>query len=61
MTVKHFTVEQANKTLPLVERIVAAILGDHATWRDRMGKYELLTAGATGASEDTPDQIALRS
>ena len=61
MTVRHFTVEQANQTLPLVERIVADILGDYDTWRDRMGRYELLSAGATGESGESPEQIALRN
>ena len=60
MTVKHFTVEQANQTLPLVKRIVADILADYDTWRDRMRQYELLSAGTTAEGSETPEQVALR-
>jgi hypothetical protein len=60
MAVKYFTVEQANQTLPLVKRIVADILADYDTWRDRMRQYELLSAGATAEGGESPEQIALR-
>jgi hypothetical protein len=47
MAVTYFTVAQANKTLPLVQRIVADILEDYRVWRDLMRQFELLSADAT--------------
>lgn len=41
-----FTVELANRTLPLVRRIVADIVQEYPRWRDLVARYELLSAGA---------------
>ncbi len=60
MAVKYFTIEQANRTLPLVKRIVSDILKDYDLWRDRVRKYELLSAGTTEESGESPEQVALR-
>ncbi len=61
MAVKYFTVEQANKTLPLVKRIVADVLEDYGLWRDLMREFELLSAGATDETGESEEQIALRT
>jgi len=37
---KVFSVDDANRTLPLVRRIVADIATQHARWRDRIDAYE---------------------
>ena len=61
MAVTYFTVAQANKTLPLVKRIVADILEDYRVWRDLMRQFELLSADATGETSESEEQIALRT
>ena len=38
---KTFTVEDANRTLPLVSRIVQDIVTQHARWRERVERFEL--------------------
>ena len=52
---KIFTVEEANRTLPLVGRIVEDLVRDHARWEDKVREFELATVGA---SPDHPDAIA---
>jgi hypothetical protein len=52
---KIFTVEEANRTLPLVGRIVEDLVRDHARWEDKVREFELATVGA---SPDRPDAIA---
>lgn len=58
MTAKYFTVEEANKTLPLVKRIVADIVDDYRRWKERVARYEVYAAAAT--EEEAPDQRAAR-
>jgi hypothetical protein len=52
---KTFTVEQANRTLPLVSRIVRDIVMQYARWQDKVRDFEMRTAHAR---VDRPDHVA---
>jgi hypothetical protein len=52
---KKFTVEEANRTLPLVSRIVEDLVREHGMWEDKVREFELATVGA---SPDRPNAIA---
>lgn len=45
-----FTLEQANRMLPLVRRIVEDIVQDYARWREQVGVLEVIAAGRRGDS-----------
>ena len=44
---KLFTVEQANRTLPLVRRIVEDIVREHRRWQEKILELELVTSAAS--------------
>ena len=46
-----YTVDRANRTLPLVRRIVEDIVREHERWQDAIARLDLLTA----TSSDTVD------
>jgi hypothetical protein len=52
---KIFTVDEANRTLPLVSRIVEDLVREHKLWEDKVREFELATVGS---SPDHPDAIA---
>ena len=52
-----FTVEQANRTLPLVRRIVEDIVRSYAAWQERVRDFELAQAVAR---PDAPDPAVER-
>ena len=52
---KIFTVEEANRTLPLVSRIVEDLVREHKLWEDKVREFELATVGS---SPERPDAIA---
>jgi hypothetical protein len=52
---KIFTLEEANRTLPLVSRIVDDLVREHGMWEDKVREFELATVGA---SPERPDAIA---
>lgn len=52
---KIFTVEEANRTLPLVSRIVDDLVREHRMWEDKVREFELATVGA---SPERPNAIA---
>jgi hypothetical protein len=52
---KIFTVEEANRTLPLVSRIVEDLVREHKLWEDKVREFELATVGS---SPEHPDASA---
>lgn len=52
---QSYTVEQANRTLPLVRRIVEDIVINHQRWRERILELDLL---ASSVRADAPDARA---
>ena len=44
---KSFTVEEANRTLPLVKRIVEDLVRDHRAWSEKVREFEVATVGSS--------------
>lgn len=55
-----FTVEEADRTLPLVSRIVEDIVRDYARWREKVEAYELEVA-RTSRGEANADAARLET
>ena len=49
---QHFTVEHANKTLPLVRKIVEDVVDQHRRWRETI--LELDLASQAGEPDESP-------
>ena len=61
MPKKYFTLDQANKTLPLVRKIVVDITTLHPKWRDLVNRYELVAAQSDPKWGESPEQVSLRT
>ncbi len=56
-----FTLEEAERTLPLVSRIVADLVAEHPGWRAGVSEYEALSLAATPDSGETDAMVAVRT
>lgn len=61
MAFKIFTLAEANRTLPLVQRVVADIMAAYPDWKDLVAQYELVAAQARPDWGESAEQIALKS
>jgi hypothetical protein len=55
-----FTREEAERTLPLVQRIVRDLMLEHPEWRRAVSRYELLAAGARADDGEAADLAEAR-
>jgi len=60
LTHRYFTLAEANRTLPLVRRIVADIIGHYPEWRDLVSQYELVAAQARPEWGESEEQLDLK-
>ncbi len=56
-----FTVEEAERTLPLVQRIVRDLLEEYPRWRTAVAHYEVLSGGARADWGETPELLDSRN
>lgn len=49
---RHFTVEEANRTLPLVRRIVEDIVRSYTRWEERKREFEVVGGNRRAGEED---------
>jgi hypothetical protein len=57
---KLFTLAEAERTLPLVRRIVQDLTAEYPVWRAAVAKFELLTGGARSDWGETGELLAAR-
>lgn len=56
-----FTLDEAERTLPLLRRILTDLRGEYDTWREAVGAYEVLAAGSRADPGETPDLVSARN
>lgn len=61
MAHKFFTLSEANRTLPLVRRVVEDIASHYPSWKDLVAKYELIAAEARPDWGESPEQLGLKA
>ena len=61
MAHKFFTLAEANRTLPLVKRVVQDIMAVYPEWKDLVARYELVAAQARPDWGESKEQIDLKA
>jgi len=57
---KLFTLAEAERTLPLVRRIVEDLTAEYPRWRAAVARFDLLTGGARADWGETQELVAAR-
>ena len=55
-----FTLEEAERTLPLLRRILTDLGAEYDTWRTALARYELLAGASRAETGETPELVAAR-
>jgi hypothetical protein len=55
-----FTLEEAERTLPLLRRILTDLKTEYRVWQEALGDYELLSGGTRAEESESDDLVAAR-
>jgi hypothetical protein len=55
-----FTLEEAERTLPLLRRILTDLKPEYRTWQDAVADYELLTGGVRAEDPENDELVGAR-
>lgn len=55
-----FTLDEAERTLPLLRRILADLKREYEIWREALAQYEVLTGGTRAEAGESMSLIAAR-
>jgi len=55
-----FTLDEAERTLPLLRRILTDLRTEYRVWQDALADYELLSGGARAEEGETEELLAAR-
>jgi hypothetical protein len=58
---KFFTLAEANRTLPLVRRVVQDIMSVYPEWKDLVARYELVASQARPEWGESKEQLDLKA
>lgn len=51
---RQFTIEEANRTLPYLRKVVADLVRDYHAWQDTLARYEVAAARRRAAEDGAP-------
>ena len=57
----HFTLDEANATLPYVRSIVTDVVAAYEEWRECVARYEVMAAKSRSDEGETEKQVTLRT
>lgn len=55
-----FTLDEAERTLPLLRRILTDLRAEYRVWQESLGDYELLSGGVRAQDEESEEVTAAR-
>ncbi len=55
-----FTLQEAERTLPLLRRILTDLRTEYRVWQDALAEYELLSAGVKAEDGEAEELVAAR-
>ena len=55
-----FTLEEAERTLPLLRRILTDLKTEYRTWQEALGDYELLSGGSRAEDSENEELLVAR-
>jgi hypothetical protein len=56
----YFTIEEANRTLPLVRKIVQDVVDDYRRWKEALARYELAAAYQRSEAGESEEVVTRR-